>query len=96
MQQLPAASWPGATRWSSEWVAVLSALLISWWTWSLGTKGGDKETVSPLESIFSVCVCRKVLKQIEVGDLLPDETVGAVKEAQLLAKVRHFSMQQVL
>ena len=33
------------------------------------------------------CVYRKVLKQIEVGDLLPDETVGAVKEAQLLAKV---------
>ena len=34
-----------------------------------------------------VMLCRKVLKQIEVGDLLPDETVGAVKEARLLAKV---------
>ncbi|CAI8010361.1 Serine/threonine-protein kinase Nek11 [Geodia barretti] len=35
---------------------------------------------------------RKVLKQIEVGDLLPDETVGAVKEAQLLAKLDHPSI----
>lgn len=32
--------------------------------------------------------CRKVLKQIGVADLLPDETVGAVKEARLLSKVR--------
>ena len=31
--------------------------------------------------------CRKVLKQIGVADLLPDETVDAVREARLLAKV---------
>lgn len=39
---------------------------------------------------------RKVMKQIEVGDLLPDETVGAVKEAQLLAKVRQEFLQILL
>ena len=35
-----------------------------------------------------IYTCRKVLKQIGVADLLPDETVDAVKEARLLAKVR--------
>ena len=30
---------------------------------------------------------RKVLKQIPVGDLQPEETVDAVREARLLAKV---------
>ena len=33
-------------------------------------------------------MCRKVLKQIAVTDLQPDETVDAVREARLLAKVR--------
>ena len=32
-------------------------------------------------------VCRKVLKQIAVAELQPDETVDAVREARLLAKV---------
>lgn len=31
---------------------------------------------------------RKVLKKINVGEIQPDETVEAVKEATLLAKVR--------
>ena len=31
--------------------------------------------------------CRKVLKQIAVAELQPDETVDAVREARLLAKV---------
>ena len=31
--------------------------------------------------------CRKVLKQITVAELQPDETVDAVREARLLAKV---------
>ena len=31
--------------------------------------------------------CRKVLKQIFVGELQPDDTVDAVREARLLAKV---------
>ena len=35
----------------------------------------------------SVCGCRKVLKQILVAELQPDETVDAVREARLLAKV---------
>ena len=37
-----------------------------------------------------LCFCchgSKVLKQIGVGDLHPDETVDAVREARLLAKV---------
>jgi len=32
---------------------------------------------------------RKVLKEISVGDIKPDETVDAVKEARLLANVRY-------
>ena len=32
-------------------------------------------------------ICRKVLKQIAVSELQPDETVDAVREARLLAKV---------
>ena len=31
---------------------------------------------------------RKVLKKINVGEIQPDETVEAIKEATLLAKVR--------
>ncbi|KPP72061.1 hypothetical protein Z043_108973 [Scleropages formosus] len=32
---------------------------------------------------------KKVLKEIPVGDLKPDETVPATVEAQLLAQLRH-------
>jgi signal recognition particle subunit SEC65 len=32
-------------------------------------------------------ISRKVLKQIAVSELQPDETVDAVREARLLAKV---------
>ena len=32
---------------------------------------------------------RKVLKEIAVGDLQPDETVDAVHEARLLSKLDH-------
>ena len=37
-----------------------------------------------------VVYLRKVLKEISVGDIKPDETVDAVKEARLLAKVKIF------
>ena len=36
---------------------------------------------------FYTYLPRKVLKEISVGDIKPDETVDAVKEARLLAKV---------
>ena len=36
---------------------------------------------------YVVLLFRKVLKEISVGDIKPDETVDAVKEARLLAKV---------
>lgn len=36
---------------------------------------------------FNTCYCRKVVKQIPVAELQPDETVDAVREARLLAKV---------
>ena len=43
---------------------------------------------------YFYCICavylRKVLKEISVGDIKPDETVDAVKEARLLAKVGMF------
>lgn len=38
-------------------------------------------------SVHLFCCCRKVLKQIAVAELQPDETVDAVREARLLAKV---------
>lgn len=37
-----------------------------------------------------ICVLsRKVLKEIPVGDLKPDETVKATQEAQLLSQLHH-------
>ena len=33
--------------------------------------------------------CRKVLKRIKVGEIQPNETIEAVKEATLLAKVQY-------
>lgn len=40
-----------------------------------------------LEGTHVPFFCRKVLKQIAVAELQPDETVDAVREARLLAKV---------
>ena len=37
-------------------------------------------------------VFRKVLKEISVGDLQPDETVDAMHEARLLSKLDHPSI----
>lgn len=34
-------------------------------------------------------LCRKVLKEIPVGDLKPNETVHAIQEAQLLSQLNH-------
>ena len=34
-------------------------------------------------------LCRKVLKEIAIGDLQPDETVEAVREASLLRSLDH-------
>ena len=34
-------------------------------------------------------VSRKVLKKISVGEIKPDETIEAVREAALLAQVSH-------
>lgn len=39
-------------------------------------------------------VHRKVLKEISVGDLQPDETVDAMHEAKLLSKLDHPSIVQ--
>lgn len=43
----------------------------------------------PSNAIWPLCVvnCRKVLKKISVGDLDPDETIEAVREATLLSQV---------
>lgn len=38
--------------------------------------------------MLAAILLRKVLKQIFVGELQPDDTVDAVQEARLLAKVR--------
>ena len=43
----------------------------------------------PFYSLLACCPPRKVLKEISVGEIKPDETVDAVKEARLLAKVEH-------
>ena len=82
--RLPA-SWRSGTEWNDVWAAERSALRISSPISDRGTKGDATNQLR--RYTVSLTVCRKVLKQIEVGDLLPDETVGAVKEAQLLAKV---------
>ena len=37
-----------------------------------------------------------MLKEIPVGDLQPDETVGAVREARLLSKVIKTSSEKIL
>lgn len=37
--------------------------------------------------MLTATIHRKVLKQIFVGELQPDDTVDAVREARLLAKV---------
>lgn len=49
----------------------------------------DNRTDKVCTKFYTWCVfCpRKVLKEISVGDIKPDETVDAVKEARLLAKV---------
>ena len=41
----------------------------------------------PLSTLYT-SIRRKVLKKISVAELQPDETVGAVREARLLAKVK--------
>ena len=40
-----------------------------------------------MTAVLAATVHRKVLKQIFVGELRPDDTVDAVREARLLAKV---------
>ena len=40
-------------------------------------------------SFCHVHLCRKVLKEISVGDLQPDETVDAMHEANLLRNLDH-------
>ncbi len=37
----------------------------------------------------ALSVCSKVLKEVAVGDLEPDETVDAVREAELLRSLGH-------
>ena len=48
------------------------------------------ESVKNLLIIFIMTIsyfCRKVLKKISIGDVEPDDTISAVSEARLLAKV---------
>lgn len=47
--------------------------------------------------LLYICLCyilwfRKVLKEISVGELQPDETVDAVREARVLSKLDHPSI----
>ena len=48
-----------------------------------------KRTASASPCLF---LCRKVLKEISVGELQPDETVDAVREARVLSRLHHPSI----